>query len=247
MKKIECFSFHINRQPVENLTEMFDNYMLVIAASGDGWPDARKRALGTEGQRLFYTLPNTGDTFAAAVTALKEHFVPKVNVVAERHKFRQRAQRPDETVNQFLASLRELAAACEFGNMEEQMLRDQLIERVANTRIRDRLLLEPDLTLAKAMTLALQIESGLRDANIVSDATAAGTSAPVRTIQKQSKPSRCWDTKKKPPDHAPPLLKLPVIIVPASIVDLPTILLTNLPIIHFIYGRLSGHSRSPYR
>ncbi|MEQ2291821.1 hypothetical protein AMECASPLE_016848 [Ameca splendens] len=32
----------------------------------DGWPDTRKHtvllhALGTEGQRLFYTLPNTGE------------------------------------------------------------------------------------------------------------------------------------------------------------------------------------------
>ena len=190
---------------------MFDNYMLVIAASGDGWPDTRKRAvllhaLGTEGQRLFYTLPNTGDTFAAAITALKEHFVPKVNVIAERHKFRQRMQRPDETVNQFLASLRELAATCEFGDMEDQMLRDQLIERVANTRIRDRLLLEPDLTLVKATTLALQIESGLRDANVLSDATAAGVSASVRVIQRQSKTSRTnrhGDAKKKLQNPAP--------------------------------------------
>lgn len=192
--------------PFTTWQKMFDNYMLVIAASGDGWPDARKRAvllhaLGTEGQRLFYTLPNAGDTYDTAIAALKEHFVPKVNVIAERHKFRQRAQRTDETVNQFLASLRELAATCDFGNMEEQMLRDQLIERVANIRIRDRLLLEPDLTLAKAITLAQQIESGLRDANVLSDATAAA-SAPVRAVQKQPKPSRRWDTRKKQPDPA---------------------------------------------
>lgn len=38
--------------------KMFENYMLVIDAMGDSWPDARKQtillhALGTEGQRLF--------------------------------------------------------------------------------------------------------------------------------------------------------------------------------------------------
>uniref|UniRef100_A0AAZ1XLQ6 Uncharacterized protein n=1 Tax=Oreochromis aureus TaxID=47969 RepID=A0AAZ1XLQ6_OREAU len=32
--------------------------------------------LGTEGQRIFYSLPNTGDTFASAVTALEQHFSP---------------------------------------------------------------------------------------------------------------------------------------------------------------------------
>ncbi|KAK7910413.1 hypothetical protein WMY93_015097 [Mugilogobius chulae] len=193
--------------PFPTWLKMFENYMLVIGATGDSWPEERKRAvllhaLGTEGQRLFYTLPDTGTTYATAIAALKGHFVPKVNVIAERHKFRQRAQRPDETVNQFLASLRELAAVCEFGNMEEQMLCDQLIERVANTRIRDRLLLEPDLTLAKATTLALQIESGLRDANVLSDANATAATAPVRAIQKQPKSSRRWD-KKKPAAPAP--------------------------------------------
>lgn len=81
------------------------------------------------------------------------------------------------------------------------MLRDQLIKRVANTRIRGRLLLEPDLTLAKASTLALQIESGLRDANVLSNATATVASAPLRVVQKQPKSSCRWD-KKKPPDYS---------------------------------------------
>lgn len=80
------------------------------------------------------------------------------------------------------------------------MLRDQLIERVANTWIRGRLLLEPDLTLAKASTLALQIESGLRDAHVLSNATATAASAPLRAAQKQPKSSCRWD-KKKPPDY----------------------------------------------
>lgn len=92
-------------------------------------------------------------------------------MVAERHKFR---PRPDETVTEFLA------AACELGDMEDQMLRDQMIERVANTRIGDRLLLESDLTMAKATTLALQIETGLRNADVLSDNTAT---ARVRAIQ----------------------------------------------------------------
>ncbi|MEQ2236296.1 hypothetical protein ILYODFUR_011107 [Ilyodon furcidens] len=83
--------------PFTTWLKMFENYMLVIAASGDGWPDARKRAVllhapGMESQRLFYTLPNTGDTFAAAISALKEHFVPKANVIAERHKFQNQNQ-----------------------------------------------------------------------------------------------------------------------------------------------------------
>lgn len=129
--------------------KMFENYMLVINANGISWPDKRKlsvllHTLGAKGKRLFYTLPDTDITYNSAVDGLKRHFVPKINVIAERHKFRQRAQRPGETINQFLAALCELSAACEFGDIEEQMLSDQLIERVADTRIPNRLVPEAD-------------------------------------------------------------------------------------------------------
>lgn len=74
-----------------------------INATGNTWPEARKRVtllhyLGSEGQQLFYSLPDTGNIFATAVAALEKHFTPKVNVV-ERHVFRQRKQVPHETIN----------------------------------------------------------------------------------------------------------------------------------------------------
>lgn len=94
--------------------------LLVIGAQGDAWPDASLHAvllhcLGTQGQRLFYTLPNGGTTYDEAMAALDAHFTPRVNVVDARHKFRQRAQRIDETVSQFIAELRHLAVDCQFG------------------------------------------------------------------------------------------------------------------------------------
>lgn len=81
------------------------------------------------------------------------------------------------------------------------MLRDQLIERVANTRIRDRLLLEADLTLAKATTMALQIEVGQRNADVLSsDVTAAS----VRAIHKEPRGSRQREKRKPASSSASP-------------------------------------------
>ncbi|KAL7879761.1 hypothetical protein SRHO_G00020150 [Serrasalmus rhombeus] len=146
---------------------MFDNYILALGQ--DDIPDKRKRALlihclGTEGQRIFYTLEVENDTYAAALAALKSFFVPKINVVAERNKFRQRSQRPGESVVQFVAALRGLLVHCDVGTLADDMIRDQLVEKTCNSRIRERLLLETDLTLQKAITIAGQMESAATEA-----------------------------------------------------------------------------------
>lgn len=65
---------------------MFDNYLLVINATGNAWPDERKRAvllrcLGTKGQRIFHSLLDTDDTYNSAVAALQAHFTPTVRLM----------------------------------------------------------------------------------------------------------------------------------------------------------------------
>lgn len=121
--------------------------MLVINATGAAWPEARRRAtllhcLGAEGQRTFYSLLDTGDSFDSALAALEKHYTPKVNVVVERHAFRQRRQAPHETIAQYVAVVRDLASKCGFDDRANEMIRDQLVEHVANPNIRERLLLQ---------------------------------------------------------------------------------------------------------
>ncbi len=91
--------------PFDMWLRIFDNYLLVINAVDTAWPDARKRAtlfhcLGAEGQHIFYALPDTGETYDTAVAALKKQFMPKMNVVVERHTFRKRLQAPHENIQQ---------------------------------------------------------------------------------------------------------------------------------------------------
>ena len=180
--------------------QMFDNYLTVINATGNAWPSSRKRAvllhcLGTEGQKIFYSLPNTGDNYDAAVTALKAHFTPMTNVVVERHTFRKRAQGPHETVTQYVAALRELASSCEFGDKTDEMLRDQLIQYVTNAHIREKLLLESNLTLDKAITLATQIESAAEQAKCM---VGDKPSLQVQAVQKKSHRPRSQNKSSTP-------------------------------------------------
>lgn len=156
----------------------------MINSRGDAWPDARRRAtllhcLGTEGQRLFYTLPEQGATYDEAMAALVKHFVPKVNVLVCRHAFRQRLQRTDETVTPYVAALRALAAPCGFGQMESEMIRDQLIVNAYLSAVKEKLLLEEDPTLDTALTITCQVEAAVKNTILLSPASAF----PAATVQ----------------------------------------------------------------
>uniref|UniRef100_A0A671U193 Retrotransposon gag domain-containing protein n=1 Tax=Sparus aurata TaxID=8175 RepID=A0A671U193_SPAAU len=167
--------------PFATWQKFFDNYMLVINATGNAWPEARRRAvllhcLGPEGQRLFYTLLDPCTMFDDAMAALEKHFVPKVNMLACRHTFRQRIQRTDETASQYVAALKALAAPCGFGAMESELIRDQPIANAHLCAVRDKLLLEEDLTLDKALTIACQVEAAVKNATLLSSAMVCCTS-----------------------------------------------------------------------
>lgn len=104
------------------------------------------------------------DKYDTALKAIEDFFIPQVNVVAERYRFRQRSQRPGETTDQFTAALKELVTTCQFRTMEEEMIQDQIVEKTNSTRIRERLVLEVPLTLTKALMIARQIETAVTEA-----------------------------------------------------------------------------------
>lgn len=97
-------------------TRMFENYLLAIHAKGVDWPDPHKRVtllhcLETEAQRIFYNLPNTGTTYASAL------------------------------ILQYVAALRGMVSLCMFGDKEDEMIRNQVVQKVYSIRICERLLL----------------------------------------------------------------------------------------------------------
>ncbi len=71
---------------------------------------------------------------------------------------------------------------CEFGSNLDEMLRDQLVENVASHHIREKLLLETDLTLSKAIIIATQIEAAGEQVKTISDQKWV----PVQAIQGKS-------------------------------------------------------------
>ncbi|UYV60806.1 hypothetical protein LAZ67_1002390 [Cordylochernes scorpioides] len=95
---------------------------------------------GPNVQRIFFNLPDEKENYEQTKMALDKYFTPHKNVVTERFKFRQRVQKDDESIDNYLISLRELSKSCEFGNLEADMIRDQIIEKCNNKKLKEKLL-----------------------------------------------------------------------------------------------------------
>ena len=152
--------------------------------------DAVQRAtmlhcLGPAVQRIFNTLPGEHESLEEAKTALSGYFAPKRNVVAERYKFRSRAQKADESFDACLTSLRELVKSCDFGTLEEEMVRDQIIEKCSSQTLKQKLLQQEDLDLAKNVRIALNAETAVQEARLLSQGTRGNP------IQIKSRCNKC--------------------------------------------------------
>ena len=153
---------------------MFEIY--VIASDLQKKDDAVQRAtmlhcLGPAVQRIFNTLPGEHKSLEEAKTALNGYFAPKRNVVAERYKFRLRAQKADESFDAYLASLRELVRSCDFGTLEEEMIREQIVEKCSSQTLKQKLLQQEDLNLAKTLRIARNVETAVQEARLLSQGT----------------------------------------------------------------------------
>nr|XP_039254308.1 uncharacterized protein LOC120331303 [Styela clava] len=77
--------------------------------------------------------------------------IGEINESYERYVFNHRGQLPGEHFDTFLSSLRSLAKTCNFGALEDSLIRDRINDGVPDNDLRRRLLQERDLTLAKCI------------------------------------------------------------------------------------------------
>ena len=66
-------------------------------------------------------------------------FSMRKNVVIEHTKFNKRSQLPDEPVEQFITSLYNLAADCNFGELKDKLIRDRIVVRIRAASLSERL------------------------------------------------------------------------------------------------------------
>ncbi|UYV67074.1 hypothetical protein LAZ67_4003826, partial [Cordylochernes scorpioides] len=153
--------------------QWMESYAIFEIASGISKKlDEIKRAtllhcLGPNVQRIFFNLPDEKENYEQTKMALEKYFTPHKNVVTERFKFRQRVQKDDESIDNYLISLRELSKSCEFGNLEADMIRDQIIEKCNNKKLKEKLLQQENLTLSKTIDIARMLEISRKEIRLL--------------------------------------------------------------------------------
>ncbi|KAK0132248.1 hypothetical protein N1851_032926 [Merluccius polli] len=88
----------------------------------------------------------------------EEYCNPKKNTTYERYKFFTCVQ-GDMSISQYITELKLKAKSCEFGQLQDSLIRDRVVCGITSDTMRERLLREMDITLEKAMQLCLASET----------------------------------------------------------------------------------------
>ena len=93
------------------------------------------------------------------VELLDAYFISETNEIYEAYLFNQRVQEIRESFDSF--ALRSLAKTCNFGSMQDRMIRDRVVVGVRDNGTRKKLLAENKLTLNKCTDICRASESTL--------------------------------------------------------------------------------------
>ncbi|KAI8511855.1 hypothetical protein Bbelb_109550 [Branchiostoma belcheri] len=92
------------------------------------------------------------------VAAFESYCNPKKNETVERYKFFTRGQSSGETFDEYVTDLRTLASECGFGDIRESLIRDRILCGILDGKVRERLLRESNLSLAKCEAICRAAE-----------------------------------------------------------------------------------------
>jgi len=115
----------------------------------------------------FNLTPDEMKQYDVVKNKFENHFIAKRNVIYERAKFNVRIQNEGEPVESFITDLHCLAEHCEFGTLKDQLIRDRIVVGLRNKQLSEKLQLDPDLTLEKAMFKVKQSEEVKKQQRVI--------------------------------------------------------------------------------
>ena len=101
--------------------------------------------MGPPCKKVLMNLPTTPENQhrpGHMIKALRDYFVPQRNILYERFVFNSTKQKPDEGIDVYSIRLRQLAEPCEFGQLQDDLIRDRIVIGTTDDSGRERLLRE---------------------------------------------------------------------------------------------------------
>ena len=108
--------------------------------------------------------------YDTVVARFQRHFVSRRNIIFERAKFNSRIQGEGESADTFITALYGLAEHCGFGQLHDELIRDRIVDGIRDVALSEKLQLDPNLDLQKAVNAVRQSETVKRQ-----QATVRGT------------------------------------------------------------------------
>lgn len=154
-------------------SQSFEIYML---ASGRSTSTTEVQAaillnfIGEEGLELYNTF-KLSETDRKDVNKIKkafeDHIKPRRNVIYERFLFYSRKQQVSESFEHFLTELKTRVKNCDFGDKEEEMIRDRIVMGLQCRDIQERLLRTTDLSLQSCVDICRASEISKAQASML--------------------------------------------------------------------------------
>ena len=155
IKTPESFNFS-KPEEFDKWIKRFDRYLQAANVT----QNARKvntliYCLGPQAEDVLSTFgltPQQLVTYDAVRDRFERYFCVRKNVIFERARFNKRVQQQGEPVEDFIMDLYRLVENCEYGVMSDDLLRDKIVVGILDNELSEKLQLDDQLTLEKALS-----------------------------------------------------------------------------------------------
>ena len=162
---------YLNGNLSQNFRDWHRSYQIYAIASGVSEKSQKIQCnvflhvAGPAAQKVFstWTIPDDEkDKTELLITRFKIYSEGKRNITVIRYNFKTRNQRPGEGFESHYTELKNTVKDCEFGSLEDNLLRDRLVCGIIDEILREKLLQVEDLTLEKCVNMCRLLESSAR-------------------------------------------------------------------------------------
>jgi len=100
------------------------------------------------------------ENYNVVVARFNTYFNVRTNVIYERAVFNRLNQNDSDSVDDFITRLYSQVDKCRYGNLRDEMLRDRIVVGIKDKSLSEKLQLDSELTLERAVTQVRNAELG---------------------------------------------------------------------------------------